>query len=126
MSVTFNPIQGLVIVPATISGPAGDVAVRLALDTGATESVISRSVLTRAGYRLSTASAVPVVMGGGVVPIPLLRLDKLEVLGQTQTSLTVQAHTLPASLSIDGLLGLDFIRKQRLVVDFRTGQISLT
>lgn len=65
-------------------------------------------------------------MGGGVVSIPLLTLDKLEALGQTQTSLTVQAHTLPASLSINGLLGLDFIRKQRLVVDFRTGQISLT
>jgi len=126
LSVPFNPVRGLIIVPATVSGPAGDVALRLALDTGATETVISRSVLMRAGYRLSAAPTVPVIMGGGAVPVPLVLLDKLEALGQTQTGLTIQAHTLPASLAIDGVLGLDFIRKQRLVVDFRTGQISLT
>jgi hypothetical protein len=34
-------------------------------------------------------------------------------------------HTLPPSASIDGLLGLDFLRDRRLTIDFRTGQITL-
>jgi len=126
MSVPFNPVQGLIIIPATILGPAGSIALRLALDTGATETSISRFMLTQAGYRFSNALTVPVVMGSGVVSIPLVTLDSLGALGQTQAGLIVQAYTLPPSLPIDGVLGLDFIRRGRLVVDFRTGQISLT
>ena len=121
MSVAFNPVQGLIIAPAIVSGPMGDVALRLALDTGATETVISRSVLVRAGYRLSAASTVPMIMGGGMVPVPLILMDKLEALGQIQTGLTIQAHTLPPSLAIDGILGLDFIRRGRLVVRLSHG-----
>ncbi len=126
MSVPFNPSQDLILVTATIFGPLGSRAVRLALDTGATETAISRRVLTNIGIDTRTAPSVPVVMGGGVVSIPLVTLDKMEALGQIQTRPTIQAHTLPASLPIDGLIGLDFIRPYRLVVDFRTGQISLT
>lgn len=126
MITPFNLAQGLVIFPAVVSGPTGNVAVRLALDTGATESVISKSTLIRAGYNLSSAPVVPVITGSGRVFIPLVSIDKLEALGQTQTGVTVQAHTLPSGLPVDGLLGLDFLRVYRLVVDFRTGQIILT
>ena len=65
-------------------------------------------------------------MGGGRVSLALVTVDKMEALGQTQKGVTVQAHTLPSGLPIDGLLGLDFLRAYRLVVDFRTGQITLT
>jgi predicted aspartyl protease len=126
MSVPFNPSQGLIIVSAIIFGPQGNRAVRLALDTAATETVISRRVLVNIGVDILAAPSVSVVMGGGVVSVPLVTLDKMETLGQTQMGLTIQAHTLPSSLPIDGLLGLDFIRKYRLVVDFRTGRIALT
>ena len=111
---------------ATVFGPRGNRAVRLALDTAATETAISRRVLGIIGVDMLTSPTVPVTMGGGIVAVPLVTMDYLEALGQTQTGVTIQAHTLPSSLPIDGLLGLDFIRGQRLVVDFRTGQISLT
>ena len=126
MSVPFNPIGGLVVVTATVFGPRGNRAVRLALDTAATETAISRRVLEIIGVDMLTSPTVPVTMGGGIVAVPLVTMDYLEALGQTQTGVTIQAHTLPSSLPIDGLLGSDFIRGQRLVVDFRTGQISLT
>ncbi len=126
MSVPFNPSRGLIVVTATVFGPRGDRAVRLALDTAATETAISRRVLGIIGVDMATAPTVPVIMGGGVVPVPLVTVDRLEALGQVQPGLTIQAHTLPSSLPIDGVLGLDFIRGYRLVVDFRTGQISLT
>lgn len=126
MSVPFNPVSGLIIVTATVFGPRGNRAVRLALDTAATETAISRRILANIGVDMLTAPTVPVTMGGGIVSVPLVTVDHLEALGQTQASLLIQAHTLPSSLPIDGLLGLDFIRRGRLVVDFRTGQISLT
>lgn len=39
--------------------------------------------------------------------------------------LAVVAHTLPPSATVDGLLGLDFLRERLLTVDFRVGSISL-
>ncbi len=37
----------------------------------------------------------------------------------------VSCHTLPPSAGVDGLLGLDFFRGERLTVDFRTGRLIL-
>jgi hypothetical protein len=33
--------------------------------------------------------------------------------------------TLPAATSVEGVLGLDFLRGRALNIDFRTGQITL-
>jgi hypothetical protein len=126
MSILFDTTQRLIIVPAEVFGPLGSRSVRLALDTAATETVISRRVLAILGYTLASSRSVPVIMGSGVTSVPLITLDGLEALDQTQSGITVQAHTLPVSLPVDGLLGLDFIRGQRLVIDYRTSEITLT
>ena len=94
MSIPFHPQHGLVIVQAAVEGPSGSAVLRLALDTGATGTVIN------VGMRVA--------------------------LGQERTNFPVLGHTLPPSTSIDGVLGLDFVRGQTLTVDFRTGTSTLT
>jgi len=47
-------------------------------------------------------------------------------MGQERRNFPVLADTRPPSASIDGLLGLDFLRAQMLNIDFRQGVISLT
>ena len=37
----------------------------------------------------------------------------------------ISSHTLPPSVGVDGLLGLDFFRDQLLRLDFKNGLISL-
>ena len=127
MSVPFNSQQGLVIFPVDIHGPNGTGVVRLALDTGATETTISRRALIAIGIDPAQANlgSVPVITGNGRISVPLVRLMKLNALGQQRDDFIVQAHTLPAGLPIDGVLGLDFIRLYRLVVDFKTGFLVL-
>jgi hypothetical protein len=46
-------------------------------------------------------------------------------MGQERNHFPVLAHTLPPSASVDGLLGLDFLREQVIQIDFRQGIISL-
>ncbi|MFH0948624.1 MAG: hypothetical protein V1833_06490 [Elusimicrobiota bacterium] len=41
MSFRFDPVEGLIVVPTKIWGPNGDSIVRLALDTGATSSLVN-------------------------------------------------------------------------------------
>jgi predicted aspartyl protease len=128
MRVPFDTTQILVIFPVDIYGPQGHGVARLALDTGATETTISRRALRAVGIDPAQANvgSVPVITGSGVISVPLVTLNRMDALGRQRSGFTVQAHTLPSSLPIDGVLGLDFIRGYRLVVDFRTGRISLT
>jgi hypothetical protein len=55
-----------------------------------------------------------------------LPVDKIEALGQERLNFSVIAHTLPPSASVDGVLGLDFMRSHVLTLDFQNGEITLT
>ena len=126
MSFPFDPHQGLVIVEAEVFGPAASGSVRLALDTGATMTLIRTAILVGLGYDPAAAlNLVPVTTGSGVAYAPRIPLDKLAALGQQRITFPVLCHTLPPSAGIDGVLGLDFLRGQALTVDFRTGQNTL-
>ena len=37
----------------------------------------------------------------------------------------IVCHTLPPSAAVDGVLGLDFFRGTRLVLDFRKGLVTV-
>jgi predicted aspartyl protease len=127
VSHSFNPAHGLVIVHAKVWGPKGDTALRLALDTGATHTLINQSRLMRLGYDpAASMDRLQITMGGSVEFVPRIAIDKLTALGQERNHIPVLAHNLPPSASVDGLLGLDFLRGQTLTLDFRTGQITLT
>lgn len=66
-----------------------------------------------------------IITGSGVVPVPLLNVDRVEALGKAATNMRVLCHTLPSRAGIDGVLGLDFLRDTRLVIDFRAGLLTL-
>ena len=126
MSVPFDPSQGLVIVWAELFGPSGRVRLRLALDTGATGTMINVGHLIAIGYDPSLASdRVQVTTGSGVEFVPRLQVSRFKSLGQERALFPILGHTLPPSASIDGLLGLDFLRGQRVEIDFVRGLVSL-
>ena len=45
-------------------------------------------------------------------------------LGETKANFTVIAHYLPPTASVDGVLGLDFLRGHILNIDFKIGEIT--
>lgn len=127
MSFPFDPQRGLVIVRAELWGPSGSAVLRLALDTGATSTVVNVGMLVALGLDPALApDRVQVTTGSGVEFAPRLTLHKMVALGLERASFPVLAHTLPPSAGVDGLLGLDFFRGQGLTVDFRNGQVTLT
>jgi len=126
MSFTFNYHQGLIIIQAELTGPLGNTILRLALDTGATTSLVNTGILVAIGYDPALAPAhVKVTTGSCVEFVPRITLSKILALGQTRTKFPILAHTLPPSSGIDGILGLDFFRGQKLSIDFRNGNIDL-
>ncbi len=50
MSFPFNANEGLVIVRTEVTGPSGVAVLRLALNTGATSTLINAAMLVSIGY----------------------------------------------------------------------------
>ena len=111
MSFPFDSQQGLIIIRTELWGPAGSIVLRLALDTGATGTVVNIGMLVTIGYDPALVpDRIQITTGSGVEFVPRVTLDKMTALGQERTDFQVMGHTLPPSAGIDGLLGLDFVR----------------
>ncbi len=126
MSGCFNPSGGLIIVSVEVTGPTGAAILRLALDTGATGTLVNASMLVAVGYDLALApERIEMTTGSGVEFAPRIAVSRISALGHIRENFPVLGHTLPPSAGVDGLLGLDFCRGQILTIDFQNGAITL-
>jgi predicted aspartyl protease len=126
LSFPFEARHGLIVVRAEVFGPSGSIVLRLALDTGATGTMVNIGPLVTVGYDPSlTPDRVQVTTGSGVEFVPRITVSRLRALGREYTDLQTLGHTLPPSAGVDGLLGLDFFRGRALNIDFRKGRITL-
>ncbi len=109
MEFEFDPTQGLIIIPTRLHGLGRDMIVRLALDTGATSSMINWDIGVLLGYDpASSKERIQVTTGSSVEFAPRITVKRVEALGMSHENFPVLCHTLPPSASVDGLLGLDF------------------
>lgn len=100
--------------------------VRLALDTGATQTMVNWDLIVLLGYDpASISSRIQMTTGSGVEFVPQIKLHKIQAFGLAYSDFTVLCHTLPPSATVDGVLGLDFFRKRKLMVDFGNGLVTV-
>ena len=126
MTYPFDPEYGLIVVQTELIGPSGSAILRLALDTGATTTLVNVGMLVALGCDPAMApEQVQITTGSGVELAPIVSLEQVSALGRTRSDFVVLGHTLPASSGIDGLLGLDFFRDRVLTLDFRLGEMAL-
>jgi predicted aspartyl protease len=120
----FKPDEGLILVDAKARGPEGELLLSLALDTGASRTLITSERMASLGYTAEMASEwVEVTTATKSERAPLIALAALESLGVVKSRFTVLCHPLPPGARIDGLLGLDFLRGSILKIDFRAGEL---
>ncbi len=124
MNYAFDPTEGIIIISSELKGPSGSVILRLALDTGATRTLINAAMLVSIGYDTSFSQEhIQVTTGSGVEYASVVTLSKFKALNIEMTDFPILCHTLPPSAGVDGLLGLDFFREQVLILDFKNGKI---
>jgi hypothetical protein len=71
MSLSFDPRQGLIVVRAELWGPTGSAILQLALDTGATGTLVSVGMLVAVGYDPALApDRFQVTTGSGIEFVP--------------------------------------------------------
>jgi predicted aspartyl protease len=125
MKFSFEPEYGLVYVRVKIVCGERDMILNLALDTGASATMISAKRLAEVGYDLDKPEdEIYIATGSGLIFVPKITIEKLMSLGETKANFTVIAHDLPPTASVDGVLGLDFLRGHVLNIDFKIGEIT--
>ena len=83
MNFSFDPEVGLVIIQSQLVGPSGTVTLNLALDTGASRTLLNEDLLISVGYDLANAVGhSKMTTGSKVEPVALICIDKLIALGQ--------------------------------------------
>ncbi len=126
MILPFDPQGHVIIVPTRVSSPDAEFILRFLLDTGATTSMLNWHTAVKLGYEPNAISArMQVATASGVESVSRITVEKLFALGLERRNFPVLCHPLPPSADIDGVLGLDFFRGQRLTLDFRVGLVML-
>ena len=127
MRVTrFDPTRDLIFVEGYVWGPRGGTErlLRLVLDTGAAETIILPEVLDDLGYNPLHGEAITVMRSAvGREEGYLTRVTRFACLGHPVTDFRVHAHDLPEGWSIDGLIGLSFLRQLNYEIRSVEGRI---
>jgi predicted aspartyl protease len=127
MKISFSLDAGLILVPALIVGPKGDSALRMAIDTGATFSLVNKEILADLGFDPDECTDMyRVTTGNGTGEMLRIITQSVESVGIRRLRFPVLCHSLPPGTGIDGLLGIDFFEGTRLHIDFIDNIISVT
>ncbi len=73
----------------------------------------------------AAADSSRVVTGSGIEVMPRINIERIEALELERRDFPMLCHNLPPGSPIEGLLGVDFFREQRLIIDFRAGLLTL-
>ncbi len=117
----FDPTRADVRIWARLIGPRGAVWCEMVLDTGSSKTVVDERLLARMGYNLLEGQSVVIATAGGRTEAIIVTVRQLAALGMEAINLPVLAMPLWQSLGVDGLLGLDFLRRRNLFCNFGKG-----
>lgn len=116
----LDPRVPVIVLEVELTGEAANVIVDMALDTGATYIMVPWLVAEALGYdpavsrrriNLTTASSVEVA--------PLITIKNVKALGVEVGDVEAVCHDLPPGSSVQGLLGLSFLRHFDIDLHFR-------
>ncbi len=126
MIAPFDPNDIRVRVAVVIRGPEANHRFAFALDTGSNRTTLRPHLMRMLGFDLTKPVQIDrfrSVTGGGKAGAFVAPL--VSALGVTHTDFILHAQELSTGLTIDGLLGLDFLRGRVLTLDFARGRIDL-
>ena len=84
---------------------------RLALDTGASYTMLPPEKLVTVGYTPHTATrTVEILTASGSEWTPLIQISSLRFLGCEVNDLDIVSHALPPTSPVEGLLGLNALQ----------------
>lgn len=118
--VSTTEDEGLrMTVPVMVNGQG---PFQFVVDTGADRTVISSELAQRLGLRNAGTARLHAM--GGERDVRIVAIDSVAV--STNTARDVRAAALPArNIGADGLLGIDSLKGQRIIMDFKAQTMTI-
>ncbi|MBI5244098.1 MAG: retroviral-like aspartic protease family protein [Elusimicrobia bacterium] len=121
------PIAGVLIAYVRVSGPGGSRLLRLALDTGATTTMVPPKAALAIGVTPARATAFrETITASGTECIPLIKIPRFRLFEKDLSGVSVACHALPSESPVDGLLGLDILKRLAAVIDVAKPSLRIT
>lgn len=125
-SYPFDPGAIRIAVQVYLHGPLRGKYFLFSLDTAATRTSIRPQCLQDIGIDMSQPAGQVSVRGvTGIGTASTYVVPSLTALGHESKNVTVIAQDFPKSVTVHGLLGLDFYRGRIFTIDFDQGFITL-
>ena len=127
MELTFDPNSPIIVVtPALIGSNDKRKKIDMALDTGATYTMIPWDVAEVLGYKPDLSKErIELITASGVERAPMIILNSISISGKRARNVKVVVHDLPPKSYVDGLLGLSFLRNFKINLDFKNGILEI-
>ncbi len=127
-STTFDPQSPVIVVDITLEGEGGiKRRIKVALDTGATYTMIPWEIAEALGYRPEISKEkVTLITASGVETAPIIEVKKIRFLDEIADNVPVVCHDLPPKSFVVGLLGSSFLREFKIVIDYPKGILEIS
>lgn len=129
-STVFDQSGNVILVDMEIASPDNQsrtLLIPVALDTGATFTIVPWDVAVDLGYNpASSERKQRIFTGSGVEFCPVVTVRRITALGMPVENIDVLCHDLPEGSCVDGLLGLNFLRLFDFEVKYSNGVIRLS
>ena len=119
-SPTIKIPDGVISLYAQIAGPNVKRTIKLALDTGASLTMIPPEKIIITGHQIPTSQEkmIKIFTASGIEYVPIVSISALTCLGITVRNIDVVCHNLPPESPVEGLLGLNFLTHLSAFIEF--------
>jgi hypothetical protein len=122
----IDPKAKAVLVPVRITGPTGRVEEAVfVLDTGTPVSIINEKMALDLDLGKDESEGQSNLWGPtGADEGYRIRPTSIALMGRSLEHIQVRCHKLSAGVGVDGLIGLDILRRGRLTLDLPWGHLE--
>ena len=127
MKLNFDPESPVIVITSTLTGINGKKKkIDMALDTGATYTMIPWDIAEVLGYKPGLSKKrVELITASGVERSPLITLNSISILKKKAKGVKTIVHDLPQKSYVDGLLGLSYLRNFEVKLNFKNGILEI-
>lgn len=120
--INFDKNIGVILLDVFIKNNIIAKKVRMALDTGATYSIITKEVAQSLELQPELSNEkIQIITASNAEEAPVLSLEKMRIGKSEVENIKVIVNDLPQESFIDGLLGLNFLRNFNIHLNFKQG-----
>ena len=111
--------EGIIPLYVEMQGPTTGRIIKMALDTGATFTMIPPEIARDIGHDPTLSKKrIEISTASGSVLVPILKVKSISCLGTRLKNVEVVCHNLPPESPVQGLLGLNFLVHLPTFIEF--------